>query len=496
MGFLDFFNKKASAEKPSTSTLNTEELRRALFESIDRNHFVEFETLCVENEEDILRSFANWKRAPEDVQKDKDLMRKFAYSLMVIASYFQKQRNRNELMTMLTGIDDSEYSRKWQEQLGYCKMLMQQQLKFAEAIPILEQCQDLASGVSGAGVDRFLPLTLGFLGECYFQMSEMQKATDYVERALQCTQMQGDYEASVAYLSNLFEISRYIGLKEKAVEHAEAIANKAYDRGELVTASNWRHQARAVAAGEPLYRIVLRIGEEMFELDEIPKVHGEKVEFIFTRNRLELVLCSQKCFEGRELTSKGQYDEALEVFEAAKTLDKFSPQPFYMAGNLKLAGRRYDEAIVDLEKVEEMCPGFETSRADLWLAHELKEKKMDHDACSVAYESNNEELPLETRRKICTDMSTKYPHFGEAYWRLGKMLAEAEQTDEAMTQFKLGIEKAEEQDVRSRLFRDLAILCPDEADKRKYFGESIAQAKGNVLAQAMSRYMLRQLDTD
>ncbi len=495
MGLFDFINKSSNA-KLATSVVNKDDLRTQIFECIDRNHLVEFETLCHENEAEIKRAFADWKRAPEEIQKDKDALRKYAYCLMVVASHFQKQCNNGELMTMLTGIDDSEYSRKWQEQLGNCRTLMQQQLKFDEAIPLLEQCLELTSGVSGAGVDKFLPLTLGFLGECYFHKADMKEAAEYVERALQCTTMQGDYDASFAYLSNLFEIHRYLGDTVKAAEYAHTIANKAYDRGELVAASNWRHQARAVSGNEPLHRIVLRIGEELFELDEIPKIQDERVEFIFVRNRVELVLCSQKIHEGQVLAQSGQYEKSLEALEEAAGFDIYSPQPCYLSGAIKLAGRRYAEAIVDLEKVELLCPGFETSRSDLWLAKQLHNKSMEHDACMAVFEANNETVAVEQRLKICRDLIAKYPKFGEAYWRLGKMLVESQCPSEALATLKKGVEVACDDDVRSRLLRDIAVLSSGEQEKRKYLKEAIAVTKGNVMAQAMCRYMLRQTDTE
>lgn len=499
MGFFSFLTKKAESKpsKPSSAVVASgEELRKQLFEIIDRNHLTEFEHLCAESESEIFRCFAEWKKTPEEIQTDKEAVRKYAYCLMVIASYFQKQRNRGELVTMLTGIDDSQFSRQWQEQLGQCQHMMQKQLKFQEALPLLEKCLDLTSGVSGAGVDKFLPLTLGFIGECHFQLGQMDMAKEYVGRAYQTTSMQGDHDASMAYLANLYEISRYSGDYAAAIKYAQDAADRCYDRGELVTASNWRHHARAVEKGEPLYRIVLKIGDEYFELDEIPKVHGERVEFIFVRNRIELVLCSQKCYEGREITSQGDYDNAIKIFESAVTLDPYSPQPLYMAGNLKLAGRRYADALVDLNKCEELCPGFETARADLWLAQQLADGKMEHDACKVAYETNNEEIPLVERIAFCYELAEKYPGFAECYWRLGKMLIEKEEPQVAVEVFKKGIELGDEQDALSRLYRDLAILTDDEAGKREYFNKSAALEKGNTLAQAMSRYMLRQMDAD
>lgn len=505
MGFLNnLFGKKdqsssekQAAGKTSAAVLNSEELKKQVFESIEKNHFVEFETLCQENENLVLREFAQWKKAPPEVQTDKELMRKYAYCLMVIASYFQKQRNRSELMTMLTGIDDSEHSRKWQELLGQCKGMMQQELRFQESIPLLESCLDLASGVSGAGVDKFLPLTLGFLGECYFQLGQMDKGAEYVEKALQCTTMQGDYDASYAYRSNLFEIYRYEGNLAKAAECAQTIADNAYERGDLVTASNWRHHLRSVSAGENKpHRIALKIGDELFELDEIPKVEGEKVEFIFARNRMELVLCSQKCWEGRELTTQAKYEEAIKAFEEASKFDPYSPQPYYMSGNIKLAGRAYGDAIADLEKVEELCPGFETSRSDLWLARQLEAKTIEHEACKVVYEVNYDHVPLEEKLSICLDALQKYPKFGEAYWRAGKFMIDSNRREEAIDIFRTGVERAEDPDSRTRMLRDLSILSQDDAEKRKYLKEAAEVEGGNLLAQAMAVYMLRQMEDE
>jgi len=497
MGFFDFLKKGAATNtKQAAPVVNNDELRELLFECIDRNHLVEFETLCLENDAEIRRAFSDWKRAPEEIQTDKDQLKKYAYCLMVVASYFQKQRNNGELMTMLTGIDDSEYSRQWQEMLGQAKGLMQQQLKFDEAIPLLEKCLELTSGVSGAGVDKFLPLTLGFLGECYFHKGDPAKAAEYVDRALQTTTMQGDYDASVAYLSNLFEIYRYKGDSAKAAECAKAIADKAYRRSELVTSSNWRHQFRAVSNNEPLHRIVLRIGDELFELDEIPHFSGEKVEFILVRNRMELVLCSQKCHEARELAQSGNYEKSLEVLVEAVERDKFSPQPYYLSGAIKLAGRRYADAVADLEKVEELCPGFETSRSDLWLAKQLQTGTMEHDACMAVFEANNENIPVEQRIKVCEDLTAKYPNFAEAFWRMGRMLMESNRPSEAVEAFKKGMTVADDTDLKSRLLRDLGSLSVDDAEKRRLSKEAIAVPNGNVLAQAMCIYMLSQMDDE
>lgn len=495
MGILDFFSKKPQQTKP-VAVQSVEELRKQLFEAIERNHMVEFEMLCADNPDVIARHFAQWKKAPDEIRNDKDLFKKYAYCLMIIASHFQKQRNNPELMTMLTGIDDSELSRSWQADLGQAQQMMQQ-LQLDEAIPILQGCLDRVQGVSGAGVEKFLPLTLGFLGECHFHSNRMDKAEEFMERAYQHCSMSGDVDACLAYRSNMYEIYRHTGNLEKAMECAKEIGEKQYERGELVQASNWREQVKALKKGEPLHRVVVRIAEETFELEDLPKVEGEKVEFVLNRNRIELVRCTQKCFEGRDLAQKGDFDGALVALEEASKLDPYSPQPHFLSGAINLAGRRYAEAIASFEKVEELCPGFETSRSDLWLAKQLAEGKMEHDACMVAFEVNNSEVPAEQRINILNVLIDKYPNFGECYYKLGKIYAEANMRDEALAAWHKGLELAtDEMDLRSRLLRDLAIVSEDMADKKKYLNELIAIENGNVLAHGMAHFMMRQISDD
>ena len=497
MGILDFFSKKKQQDSPPVKTAppeSVEELRKQLFEAIDKNQMVEFEHLCTDNEDVIMRTFPKWNKPADEIKNDKDAFKKYAYCLMIIASYFQRNRNRGELMTQLTGIDDSELSRNWQQDLGQAQQHMQQ-LQLEEAIPLLQRCLERANGVSGASVEKFLPLTLGFMGECHFHLAQMEKASEFMERAYQLCNMSGDFEASMAYRSNLYEIYRYMGDQKKALECAQEISKKNYDRGELVQASNWREQAKAVAAGEPLHRVVVRIAEEIFELNDLPKVEGEQVEFVLTRNRIELVRCTQKCFQGRDQAQKGNFTEAVETLRIAEQYDPHSPQPCFLAASINLAGRNYAEAVADFEKVEKLCPGFETSRSDSWLARQLLAGTMEHDACMVAFEVNNSETPAENRIGICEVLIAKYPQFTEAYYKMGKLLVESGKVEEGVAAWMKGLETTtEENDVRTRIYRDLAMVAGDPEEKKAYLEKVIAfYPDGNYLANAMAHFMLRQM---
>ena len=121
---------------------------------------------------------------------------------------------------------------------------------------------------------------------------------------------------------------------------------------------------------------------------------------------------------------------------------------------------------------------------------------MEHDACMAVFEANNDAVPIEQRIKICEDLIAKYPNFAEAFWRIGKMQVESHRAGEALETFKKGLAVADDNDLRSRLLRDIAVLSNDEDDKRKYLQEAIEVPKGNVLAQAMCIYMLKQLDDE
>ena len=492
MGILDLFKKK---EKTQTSGDAHDQLKEDLLDAIKRDHRTEFELLCRQNEARILKSFPQWKKTPEEYRGKPEAAQIYVNCLMIMANYFSRELKRDELHHILNGVDNSEEAQQWQAALVQVRKLMEE-VKVQEAIPILEQCVEKARGLSGTVVATLLPLTLGHLGECYFQAGQAEKSVEPTERALQMVSEQGDLNATIAYLRNLYEIQRYQGNSDRAGAYAQQIADKLYEDGNLNFASNWRHQARAVGRGEPLLRVVVKLGDELFELDETPVVKNDKVEFMFMRNRFELRSAVGVCEAGKAMAEQGKADEAFALFEQAAALDKYNPTPHYFIAALRMHQRKVSEAIAAYEKTEQLAPGFESCRSELWLARKIAAGELDYDAYTEILHIVNEATPLEERVAHADLLQKKYPHFTECQYQKGKMLINAGQADEAMRIWEEALKNAEDPDVRSRLYTDMALCSQDKNKKLELVCQGRDVPSGNLIAHAMCSYLAVQLQDE
>lgn len=491
MGIFDLFKKK---DKTQTLEETDEQLRDELLDAIKRNHLTEFEMLCRQNEAKILKSFNNWKKTPDEYKNNPEAAQLYMNCLMIMANYFARELNRNDLHQMLAGIDDNEHSKQWQQALADTRKMMEE-LRVQEAIPILKEYADKGQMMSGMTAASLMPITLGHLGECYFQNGQAREAVDPTTRAMELVAQQGNEEATIAYLRNLYEIHRYLGEGEKAAEYAKRIADRLYEDGKLFLASNWRHQARAVTAGEPLLRVVVKIGDELFELNEIPAVKSEKVEFIFMRNRFELKTAMNLCEQGRVKAEEGKPDEAVALFEQAAALDKYNPTPHYFLAAVRMHQRKTAEAIAAYEKTEELAPGFESCRSELWLAQQIAAGKLDHDAYIGILRLVDDTAPAEERLAMVDDLLAKYPNFTEIHYQKGKLKAFRREREEAMAIWSQALQHAEDRDLKTRLYADMALGTEDKAEKLKLVAAG-CQINGNLVAGAMCNYLKVQLEDE
>lgn len=492
MGIFDLFKKK---EKVADEEYIDEELRNELFDAIKRNHLTEFELLCRQNESRILKSFNYWKKTPEEYKRDPEQAQLYLNCLIIMANYFARELKRNDLHQILSGIDNSEHSQQWQEAMVKTRKMMEE-LNVVEAIPLLKEYAEKAEGMTGPTVSSLLPLTLGHLGECYFQNGQAREAVEPTMRAMKMVGEQGDPDATIAYLRNLYEIHRYLGEGQIAADYARQIADKLYDAGNLFVASNWRHQARAVEKGEPLLRVVVKVGDELFELDEIPVTKTEKVEFVFMRNRYELRTASKLCEQGKALAEEGKADEAVTVFEQAAELDKYNPTPHYFIAAVRMHQRRIEQAIASYETTEALAPGFESCRSETWLARQIASGKLDFDSYGAILRTVNDAVPADERLALINQLETKYPNFTEVLYQKGKILAYTKNRPEAMKVWTTALESAEDADLRTRLLADLALLTEDKQEKFKIVATGKDVEKGNLVATAMCRYLWVQLDDE
>src|SRR5207249_3707355 len=81
-----------------------------------------------------------------------------------------------------------------------------------------------ARNSQGTGVERYLPITHGYLAESYFHTGAAEQALPHLEQALALCERSGDREGIVAYLGSLFEANRYLGRPEPAAGYAERLS--------------------------------------------------------------------------------------------------------------------------------------------------------------------------------------------------------------------------------------------------------------------------------
>jgi Tetratricopeptide repeat len=105
--------------------------------------------------------------------------------------------------------------------------------RYAEAADRLRAAIENAKGLRGSGVDSYLPVTYGRLGECLFQSGDAESARAPMEHALAHCESSGDSDGIVAYLGNLYEIHRYRGDTGAAAESLDRLA----------TARRWRSRS-------------------------------------------------------------------------------------------------------------------------------------------------------------------------------------------------------------------------------------------------------------
>ncbi|MBY0357928.1 MAG: tetratricopeptide repeat protein [Candidatus Obscuribacterales bacterium] len=489
MKIMDLFKRGNKTEAKETSAV----VKKSLFDAIINNHLTDFDTLCLKHEEEIFANFADWKSASEDLRADDEAYQLNVRCLQIVANYFLRNRMKGELHAILTGLDDSPETIEWRNRLTEAEQLMAE-LKYEQALPLLESCLAKSAQSSSVGMQTLRPLTLGCIGECFFQLAQGTKAIKPLQDALSLAEEQRDSDSVLQYLRSLYEVHRYLGDPAAAAGYALRLSEVLEERGLLIPASNWRHQGRAIKNGEPPLRAVVKIGEELFELNDIPVVQSDKVEFLPMRSRTELKLSMQLCDEGRGFAEQTDVDTALQKFAAAKKADPLNYWPHYYSAAVFMHQNKFEEAVKAYEKTEELCPGWENTRSELWLARQMAAGHMQEDVYKSALVFLNDQLPVEERVRACKETLAKYPDYAECYLKLGKIEALAGNKEEARALLEKGIAVAAEPDVKSRLLCDLALLTADNSEKLALLKSCIEIENGNLVGQALAHYLLRQIE--
>jgi tetratricopeptide (TPR) repeat protein len=462
--------------------LTPDALRDQLFDAVtDEARFV---ALCKDHEAAILRHFADWKVVPQELREDRAAVNHWGRGLIAIAQLFAQQGNAG-LLELLRGPAGKNPLELWGDRLSEAKAFIDEQ-RFAEAIAVLLGCLEQAKGLSGPGKDHYLALTHGGLGHGLFHRGDVKQAEPHVAAALRLCQesdAESDREGVPIYLTRLYEIRRYLGDAVGAAELAERLGREPGSERE-----RWQRQAAIVRSGEPLNRVVVRIGEKTFELDDLPHVNGA-VKFEFRRNRDGILLAEDLLTLGSQYASNGELEQALSNFQQAAKIDPFHPEPPYLAGLTLIHLRRYQEAVASYEKTEELAPGWFHCRADLALARALHAGRIDQETFRSV-----ERIDGESNPEACLQQAEaallRAPDLAILHLQKGRALGQLKRSDAARAALERGLATAEDVDVRTRLLVELANCTRDPLQRTQYLEDAIALS-GNLVAAAMAKVMLR-----
>lgn len=481
MGLLDWLR--------GAPNLDDDTLRQQLFEAAGRGDDKELARLSKAYEHQILDAFASWRKVPEAVRDDMGAVQRWVHGLTAVARYFSEELSQPDLIVSMQGSKDENPLLQWQKILEDSQNLMNEG-KYLEASEKLAKIVLQVKGLRGSGVDQYLPVTFGMLGECCFQLGDAERAIAPIGDAVALCEQLGEKEGLLASLSNLYEVHRWRGDGPAAADAAEKLAAVLDAQERAEEAERYRKLATVVRGGEPLVRVIGVIENRPMEVDEMKPQPNERVQFVFERNRVALRPCTAEVQKGERLASSGQLEEGLAVFRAAQKLDPHDPQPHYLEGLTLLHLQRYQEAIEATDRVEKLAPGWFHSRAQGWIARELAAGRVTHDTFLRLRELEDGEAPPEQKGALAEDTLKQAPEVAAVYLALGNAFLALRRIDEARAAFKAGLTKNPEPDVASRLKLRLALSGAPDAEGLKLLDEAAAPG-GNLVAAAMAKIARR-----
>jgi tetratricopeptide (TPR) repeat protein len=462
-----------------------DELRQQLFAA---NRPFGLLRLCRRYSDLIREHFPAWRIVPVPVRASPEQTQQYMDGMVAIAQTFEQSLRDPSLMQLLLGPTGTNPLERWQKRVEEARSL-KEDLHYRDAVTLLTDQLIDARKLKGSGVDAYLPVTLGELGECYFQLGEADRALAPTEQALEIVRRTGDTEGILAYLGNLYEAHRYLEQAEPAARCAEQLAEHLQQQGQADEARRYRSQAARVRAGEPRNRVVIDLDGRRLEVEEVLGGIEGRVRFLFERNKLTLRPAEVLVGRGEEEGKQGRYEPALELFREAARADPFAPQPHHEAAVTLLHLDRAVEAVEEYERTEELAPAWFHCRSEGWLARQIVLGRYGQSTFLLLRAIEDGGLARRDRLSLLERGLVQTPDLALLHHLRGKVLGESRRSDEAITAYRRGLECAAEDDVHTRLLVDLAGLLGPGEERRRLLEEAVAR-DGNLVAAATARIML------
>ncbi len=483
MRFLDLFRRRSPPPDP-------EQVRASIFDAHARRDGARVAALCREHADLIATHFTEWKERAREVADDERLLQRYLETLVAVATYFQRVLGRPELGEILVPPGQTDPTVPWRESLKQAHERMEA-LDFEGAAGMLGDFLIDIRDFRGPVVKGFVAAANSLLGQCDFHRGRGEDAAVFLARAATLCEEANEPGNVRANLENLFEVERYLGRVAEAADTADRVASLYERQNEPVPAANWRRQAAVVRAGEPLNRVVVHVGERFFEVEEAFPAPGESVELVFRRNRITLRPAFARIAEGEKKGSAGDLEGALADFREAATLDHFDPHSRYLAGVTLSYLERPSEALELYRDTERLGPGWFNVRAYLALSRRMATGRVDpaHFKPISALLGDGAGDAAE-RVALADRLLEGYPDLAIVHLGRGHGLWTLERHEEAVAALRRGLDCAEDDDVRTRLYLQLGLASSEPAERRALLQEA-ADLNGNLIAAAMATIAMR-----
>jgi tetratricopeptide (TPR) repeat protein len=136
------------------------------------------------------------------------------------------------------------------------------------------------------------------------------------------------------------------------------------------------------------------------------------------------------------------------------------------------------------EEVERLAPGWYRCRTDCWLAASLEEGAVSDEEFRVMRALEDGGLPWEKAMELAKQAVRKFPHFAPLYLILGDLHRDRNDSPQALSCYRKGLDYVAEPDLESRLLCAAAGLLPKESAERADLVQRALSVKGSLVAQA------------
>lgn len=494
-GFVVLRTLIARAPRVQEHARNSAELWDALAVAVQRGDRAELDRVCRANEQAIVDAFPSWaKRDPALGRPTRREIDQLVQVLGAVAEHMRDRLGRAEPWALLTAPPGGNPIDAWQRDLQRAQALEEAD-RHDDAVELLEALLERVRALEGTAADELAAVTHGRLGRALFHTGRVERAKAAFERALALSEANGDVDGRRAYHSSLFEVQRYLANAPEAARHAEALAQLLLDQGDVSRGAWYGQQAILVARGEAKNRIVVRVGERVFELENLPALERDVTyDFEYRRNRITLGAAALRVRAGSSLAERRELEEALSEWRAAAAIDPHDPQPHYESGVAllelgSLAGdrgeARYAEALAAFERTEELAPGWFLCRHYAWLARELVADRLGGWAVSAAL-AVRDDAPgtSEQQATIARDALARAPTFAWMHVALGRSLRRSGDARGAERALRAGLDATTEPCFQGDLLLELATLLKPGSDERDELLLRASRVDGTLMSSA------------